>query len=181
MGKHIQRASDGKAVTVSYATVLLFLSVIGGLIGIWKFGSDITGKIATKADIDGLKVAMQPVLTQHESRLRDLELQFARFFGASQSNLRSVPNSETMEAQPAHFVLAQYPNVSQFPQQQQMQQVQRRVVVPLEMIEVFRMEPSRGGVYGLQGEDGRVYSLDDVMAALIRMHMPELSRLVPRK
>jgi hypothetical protein len=161
--------------TITPATLGIIVACLSILGGLWK----ISTSIATKADIDSIKTLITPQLDKHETRIRDLELQMARYFGASQIGTKPTPSSEDDTVRTTRFVLAQYipnqiPDTSQSATRQQPPPVPpRRVVVPLQLIKEFNLEPTRGGQVTLLGEDGRYYGLDDVLAIIIQIHLAE--------
>jgi hypothetical protein len=172
---------NGGRISISYSTIGLIGSVLGILIALVTIGS----KIATKADVESIKSTISPVVSQHEDRIRALEIQMARYFGSSSAtSYRRAPTSELqIQKENPHFILTQYPQVPQIPDvsanapRQQNPSLPslppRRTVVPLVMIKEYNMTPTRGGSYALLGEDGLYYSLDDVLAALIQIHIRE--------
>lgn len=173
---HIHMDNNGtKGFRISFAALGAIGTAFALIIGLWQ----ISARVATKSDIDSIRVTISPVLDRHENRIRDLELQMARTFGASP--MSAVPRANDIPAEPdtlptihlAQFQTAQIPNVAQMPIPPT---VQRRVVVPVQLIEMFNLEPTRGGVYALLGEDGRYYGLDDVLAVIIRLHLRERAR-----
>jgi hypothetical protein len=171
MGKHVQRVHSsehgGGGVRITYKGLGAAGTALGILLALFTLG----GKLATKSDIDGLKSAVTPTLNQHEARIRDLELQNAAHFGASPAGTR--PSADAPPSAEARFILAQMQMQQQIPAASQ---VQRPVVVPLELIQQYRLPPTSGGTYALLGEDGRYYSLDLVLAVIIRMHLEEMRR-----
>jgi hypothetical protein len=183
-----RRKSDqgsGNKISISYATVGVIGSILAIVFALWT----VANKVATKEDVESIKATITPTLTAHESRIRDLELQFARYFGASQTSAHPTPASDVFDDRPikANFVLAaQYGGP--YPQTQAPAAsaaaprippnlgIQRITVVPFEMIKQFNMEPTIGGAYAVLGEDGRYYNLDQVLSILIRMHFQERKR-----
>lgn len=179
MGKRKVRTSEktnrnGGGLNLSYAALgtIVAILTIGGII--WKVGS----AVATKSDIDSIRALITPVLDKHEDRIRTLELQMARYFGASQTALK--PSRTDQELLPL-MTLAQYApqsipdasaNTIRSEARRQLEQP-RRVVVPDLLILEYGLQPSRGGTYSLLGEDGRYYALDDVLAVIIKMHLEE--------
>ena len=167
-----RRRSGNGRLSISYSTIGVIGSILAMLIALVTIGS----KIATKEDVASIKAAISPVLDQHDSRIRSLELQMASHFGASPASSRPVPSStEKLDIRQANFVLAQYipqipdasgnqPSIRQTP----IPLPARRVVVPMAMVKEYMMEPTRGGSYALLGEDGRFYAVDDVLAIIIR-------------
>lgn len=181
MPKKIQAKGNGTGssngngrFTISYGTIGVLGSILVMVITLWTIGS----RIATKADVDTIKALLEPVLDKHEARIRDLELQMARYFGASQTGIRQAPSAELeQDLRKANLVLAQYvpmpiPDAgssANAPSSRGQYPIPaRRPVVPVVMIREYSMEPTRGGAYALLGEDGRYYSLDDVLAILIQ-------------
>jgi len=140
---------------------------------IWKVGS----AVATKDDVASIKLLITPVLEKHEDRIRTLELQVARYFGASQTSGRPTPSRGAGVLAQAGIVLAQAGIVlAQYQQQAEAKralEAPRRVVVPDELVQLYGLTPTRGGTYAVLGEDGRLYSLDDVLAVIIRVHLEE--------
>jgi len=133
---------------------------------IWKVGS----AVATKDDVASIKLLITPVLEKHEDRIRTLELQVARYFGASQTSGRPTPSRGAGVLAQAGIVLAQY---QQQAEAKRALEAPRRVVVPDELVQLYGLTPTRGGTYAVLGEDGRLYSLDDVLAVIIRVHLEE--------
>lgn len=199
--KELMRRGSKDGLHISYATIGAIVGLLAILTGIWRVGS----AVATKSDIDSATTSIRllissitPVLDKHEDRIRTLELQMARYFGASQSSFKpsdapvgdsfpalSLTNwtkcDDRIVSVPA-FQLAQYsqsqtsqsaPSASSTYDAKRQLEFPRRVVVPQLMIKLYDLQPSRGGVYALLGEDGRYYALDDVMAVIIRMHFEE--------
>lgn len=148
-----------KSVTVSYAGLgaIVAVLVIGGTT--WKA----VGSIATKADITSIQMALSPRLDRHEDWIRQLQLDWAARFGASPVSTR--PNS-------TGDIFGAFPVLAQFAAQKQETSPQR-AVVPIELIDLYKLQPTRGGSYNLLGEDGRYYSLDDVLFVIIRLHLNE--------
>ena len=66
------------------------------------------------------------------------------------------------------------------PAQQRYIPPNRKVVVTLEFIKVYNLQPAHGGGYGVLGEDGQFYLLDDVIAVLVRNESPLENRLENR-
>lgn len=171
-------------LSISYSTI----GAIGGILLIVGMMWGVATKIATKADVDSIKSSIAPTLTDHETRIRGIELQLASYFGASRTATpRPVPSSdENEQVHKAGFVLAQYqvpqipdPNASSAnaPMAQRAYSLPpRRVVVPLEIITSYKLEPTRGGSYAVLGQDGKYYSLDDILYVIIEMHMAEGKR-----
>ena len=154
---------------VKIVTGMLAVAALVG--GTWRM----VGSIATKDDVNSIKALVSPQISDHEMRIRSLELSNAAHFGASPMSAR--PGSTYPGEFEAGFVLAQmqYPNSVARQSQIPAEQTQfRRVVVPQELIESYKLPPTRGGTYALLGEDGRYYSLDDVLAVIIRMHLDEM-------
>lgn len=150
---------------LSYSTLGAIGAVVALLGSLWSVGS----KVASKSDIDSLKAAITPQLDQHENRIRALEIDLARYFGPSQANSRPAPSASIQDQpQRTSLILAQY-SVSQ----QAVQPPPRRAIIPIEMIREYSMEPSHGGAYTLLGDDGRSYSIDDIIAILIKIHFTE--------
>ena len=83
-----------------------------------------------------------------KSRVRDVERTQDRMFGAAPSSMS--------------LTLLYLSESSESP---------RRVVVPVDFIERYRLRPSKGGAYAVLGEDGNYYSIDDVVRVLIREHL----------
>jgi hypothetical protein len=174
-------AKGSGSFSISYSTIGVMGSILVMLVTLVTIGS----KIATKADVDSIKSTITPVITQHEDRIRALEIQMARYFGASQTGLRTQPSSEVDMRTGVRLVLAQYqfptiPDTSSNAPLAQAPSAQRpavlpprRVVVPTQLIREYEMQPTRGGTYALLGEDGRYYSLDDVLAVIIQIHVRE--------
>ena len=166
--------SKNTAVTVSYASI----AAVVGILTIIGFVFEGLRQLATKSDIESIRATITPTLNAHESRIRDLELANAAHFGASPATTRPM-ELEDIPVQRIGMVLAQY-QMQQAPASASAAAVPlppHRVVVPMEMITAYSLQPSRGGSYGLLGEDGRLYSLDDVLSVLIRMHLDEMRRL----
>jgi len=184
MPKNRPAATNGRngGFKISYAA-------LGGIIGIltiagavWKVGST----IATKDDVLSIKQAITPILDKHEDRIRALEIQVARFFGPSQTsgptisgpvNRPSSDESPMLSAFKMRFVSEVSRAVSdgeQSAQQKAENLPPRRVVVPEQVIKMYDLMPSRGGTYSLLGEDGKLYSIDDVLAVMIRLDLQEL-------
>lgn len=156
------RIASGQ-VSLSYATITIIVVVIGAVLGLGRALWSMAAEIATKSDVALISAQIAPKLDGHEARIRELELQMARQFGASPAGARVAPASGEF-----------YPNMNMILAQYTTQALPtRRVVVPFEMIKQFQMEPSRGGVLVVMGEDGKAYSLDDVLAIIIRLHFAE--------
>ncbi len=162
-----RHVSTNGGLRISYAGIgaAVGLLIIAGTI--WGIGS----KLATKSDIESIKATISPILDRHESRIRDIELQLARFFGAQQT--RATPSGDTEPVKQASYILAQYQQQQDSSANKAALVMQRRVVVPQELIEAYNLQPARGGSYTVLGEDQRFYSLDDVLAVIIRMHLQE--------
>lgn len=116
-------------------------TVLGVVLALGGAVYGISTGIATKSDFKEL-----------ESRVRAVERSIDRFFGKA-----AVP-SASVESSPG-VVFAASPS-----------EPRRTVAVTKEFIADHKLQPSGGGSYLLLGEDGRMYSLDDVLAALIREH-----------
>jgi hypothetical protein len=156
-------------VSLSYAAIGAIVGILAVVSAIWRVGS----AVATKADVESIKTAITPILEKHEDRIRTLELQVARYFGASQTSTH--PSRSVEQITPADIILAQYSPQSISPNAPRAIERPRRVVVPSEMVQAYDLQPSPGGVYGVLGEDGRLYSLDDVLWVIIRIHLQEQS------
>ncbi|SRR6266566_4420541 len=174
MSENSQLEKGNGRISISYSTIGVIGSILAILIALVTIGS----KIATKEDVASIKAAISPVLDQHDSRIRSLELQMASHFGASPTSTRPLPSAvEEQGIHRANFILTQYvplpiPDVSgnqPSVRQQPIPLPPRRVVVPIEMIKQYSIEPTRGGPYALLGEDGRYYALDDILAILIKI------------
>lgn len=149
-------------IRVSYAALAAFAGLLAITGTLWKVGS----AIATKTDISGLEAAIRPELTEHEMRIRTLELDMASHFGAS-------PTSSRQSADPSHIAQASLA-LTDYLQSQNIPSGQSRVVVvPSVMIDAYHLQPTRGGTYAVLGQDGRYYSVDDVLALLIQIHLEE--------
>src|ERR1700676_3744599 len=125
--------SKHQGLYITPATLGIILTCLGILAGLWKIGS----AIATKADVESIKAAISPTLLDHSTRIRDLELQMARFFGASQVGVpRPAPSAEFQERiRMPGLVLAQYsaplpPPMASTPAAPKIPASYRRVVVP---------------------------------------------------
>lgn len=149
------------------------LLVLFGVLGyVWRTTSSVLGAIATKSDVAAIASSVGPRLDKAEQRIYNLELLNAAHFGASPSGFQPGASGDVIAD--ARFVLAQFSNMQQ---QTIPSEVRRRVVVPQELITSYRLSPSQGGTYALLGEDGRYYSLDDVLSVVIQMHLEEMRRL----
>ncbi len=162
-----QSGTSKPGVSLSYAAISALVGLLAVAGVIWKVGS----AVATKDDVASIKLLITPVLEKHEDRIRSLELQVARYFGASQTSGHPLPSRDEGGVIQAGVMLAQYQQAA--PSLEQKIETTRRVVVPDEMIRAYELQPSRGGVYAVLGEDGRLYSLDDVLAVIIRLHLEE--------
>ncbi len=140
--------NDRKSVTVSYASLGALGAILGIVITVWQVG----GKIATKTDIESIRATV----TEQDRRVRDLERQWDRFFGAQQKP--SELETPTLETAPLLKI--------GLPGERPI----RRIVVPSEFIRLYRLTPTEGGSYIVLGEDGRPYSIDDVLAVLVQAH-----------
>lgn len=161
-----RRRSKGVTVT---PTMFIVAGVILGLLGT---GYKVVTSVATKSDVESIKAAITPTLTDHDKRIRDLELSNAAHFGASPTAVRpsaseSVP--QRVMATLAQYVASSYQSQAKIPPQA----LQRRVVVPMELILAYNLQPTAGFTYALLGEDGRYYSLDDVLYVIIHIHLDE--------
>jgi hypothetical protein len=87
------------------------------------------------------------------NRVREIERSIDRFFGKGMTPTASVaPETGTVHA------AASEPGEP------------RTVVLTKQFLANHNLQPSRGGSYQLLGDDGRFYSLDDVLAILVREH-----------
>lgn len=168
-------ATNGNGLRVSYAgigAIVAVLSVIGIL---WKAGSE----IATRADIASLQSAITPQLSQHEERIRQLELANASHFGSSPAAIRPGSDDFGMPLHDAAMILAQaqYSRVPQFPVQAQIPAEAREIprpMIPLSVIQAYRLSPTIGGTYAMLGEDGKYYSIDGVVISIALAHLDEM-------
>ncbi len=167
--------SKNGRISLSYSTIAIFFTIMAGVAGLYKIGAE----IATKDDISSIKAVLTPRLDQHEDRIRSLEIENARHFGASPTNWRlPAHDREDVVLDPA-IILAQYPQPMPIPdvsgnqpsarQQPTYVPPPRRAVVPIDMIRDYELQPTRGGAYALLGEDSRFYALDDVLAVMIKI------------
>ena len=158
---------------------LLILTLLG-------YGFNALKNIATKADIESIKASLAPTLAAHEarmtadeSRIRDLELQNAAHFGASQTTFKSSSDDDgTQDGIRFLLASAQMPQAIPYGQgaPPPVPIPQKRTVVARELINRYGLRPSTGGFYTLLGEDGKLYSIDDVIWAVIQIHLSELPK-----
>ena len=129
---------------------------IGALLGVilivWAAGEN----LVLENDLTPVKERLASV----ESRVREVERTQDRMFGAAPSGYEweevSPPDSGAILTLIGSVVPLESP---------------RRVVVPVDFIEHYRLRPSKGGVYAVLGEDGSYYAIDDVVRVLIREHL----------
>ena len=165
------RANDAQ-FTLSYKTLGAVVSLVVLIGGLWSA----IGKVATKDDVKELATTYGTTYQAIESRVRNLEIQFATFFGKSNTSPASLKATPSEDDTNPEFSLVQYggqmPDYSG-PSQNAPRAYQpptRRVVVTMLFIKEHELQPTRGGVYGLLGEDGQFYSLDDVLSILVKEH-----------
>lgn len=118
---------------------------IGALLGVilivWAAGEN----LVLENDLTPVKERLASV----ESRVREVERTQDRMFGAQPSGASLT-------------LLSLLDSDGESP---------RRVVVPEEFIERYKLSTSRGGAYVLLGEDGNYYAIDDVVWVLIKEHL----------
>lgn len=130
------------------------LAIIGSVLAIATGIYGGVNNIATKGDIAIVEARVE----KQDERLRSTELALARFFGQPPGSVK--PSSDDGNFQGRPFV-----RVAQLKMQPP---PTRRVVVPEWFINDYLLEPTEGGAYAVLGEDGKYYSIDDVMAMVIR-------------
>ena len=161
--------NDKRGFTLSYQA----LGGIVALISVLGVGYGGVQKIATKGDIERAQSAVNTKVTEvrkevdeQDARIRDLERQWDRFFGMSGPS-SPTPSDFDLEplSGPTNLLLV---SQSGRANRQEKFRPRRPVVLSYGFISRFDLHPSRGGTYGVLGEDGHMYSLDEVLAVLIR-------------
>lgn len=117
---------------------------IGALLGVILIVWAAGENLVLENDLTPVKERLASV----ESRVREVERTQDRMFGAR-------PSATSL-------TLLSFSTSAESP---------RRVVVPEEFIERYRLRPSKGGAYSVLGADGNYYAIDDVVAVLIREHL----------
>lgn len=166
------RSNDGQ-FTLSYKTIGALGSIL--LIAGTLFAG--MRSLATKDDVNALATKYDTTYSSIEKRVWNLEIQFASLFGKNATGSPALLHPSTSEPHHAPVLIrtqaAQYPEASANAPAMPRWQRQKRVVITYEFIKGHELHPTPGGAYALLGEDGNDYSIDDVIAILIREHQEQ--------
>jgi hypothetical protein len=130
------------------------LGAIGTLVAILGGGVGAVNKLAFKTDLNPLWDAEK----DHESRIRELERAMDRFFGQKTPAVVPVPAPAPFTLRPVQWKMAA---------KMEAQMPSRIVVVPKWFVDQYHLHPAASVGYKVLGEDGQLYSVDQVLAVMI--------------
>lgn len=164
MPKRAEKEEGGngrRGLTISYQALGAILTILAIVGTVWKS----IDHFASKEDIAVLSEAIKT----DGARIRDLERNWDRYFGATAAGVKPSKTAQNG----GRFILASLAEAAE--------QRPRPVVVTREFIDVYRLQPSKGGSYTVLGEDGNFYSIDEVIAILVGAHIVREKELLKKQ